>query len=163
MTAEDQKIEELIFMMRRVGLDLSLRLEQELRHGDLSGVQVYLMVYLLRHHRDGTYLTEICKEVGVSKSTLSALLKKLRKSGYIRFEENPEDIRRKKVLPTEKLMQEGAVFVEQARQMEAQICGVLDAEEKQEFWRLGRKILTRFSEMDCIRTNKMTEQEVSVL
>ena len=81
-------------------LDLSLRLEQELRHGDLSGVQVYLMVYLLRHHRDGTYLTEICKEVGVSKSTLSALLKKLRKSGYIRFEENPEDIRRKKVLPT---------------------------------------------------------------
>ena len=62
MTAEDQKIEELIFMMRRVGLDLSLRLEQELRHGDLSGVQVYLMVYLLRHHRDGTYLTEICKE-----------------------------------------------------------------------------------------------------
>ena len=41
MTAEDQKIEELIFMMRRVGLDLSLRLEQELRHGDLSGVQVY--------------------------------------------------------------------------------------------------------------------------
>ena len=101
MTAEDQKIEELIFMMRRVGLDLSLRLEQELRHGDLSGVQVYLMVYLLRHHRDGTYLTEICKEVGVSKSTLSALLKKLRKSGYLRFEENPEDIRRKKVLPTE--------------------------------------------------------------
>ena len=135
MTAEDQKIEELIFMMRRVGLDLSLRLEQELRHGDLSGVQVYLMVYLLRHHRDGTYLTEICKEVGVSKSTLSALLNKLRKSGYIRFEENPEDIRRKKVLPT----------------------------EKQEFWRLGRKILTRFSEMDCIRTHKMTEQEVSVL
>ena len=34
-------------------------------------------------------------------------------------------------------MQEGAVFVEQARQMEAQICGALDAEEKQEFWRLG--------------------------
>ena len=60
-------------------------------------------------------------------------------------------------------MQEGAVFVEQARQMEAQICGALDAEEKQEFWRLGRKILTRFSEMDCIRTHKMTEQEVSVL
>ena len=54
MTAEDQKIEELIFMMRRVGLDLSLRLEQELRHGDLSGVQVYLMVYLLRHHTTGT-------------------------------------------------------------------------------------------------------------
>ena len=60
-------------------------------------------------------------------------------------------------------MQEGAVFVEQARQMEAQICGALDAEEKREFWRLGRKILTRFSEMDCIRTHKMTEQEVSVL
>ena len=34
-------------------------------------------------------------------------------------------------------MQEGAVFVEQARQMEAQICGALDAEEK---WDLQEKM-----------------------
>ena len=88
---------------------------------------------------------------------------KLEEKEYLYVCVEQEDIRRKKVLPTEKLMQEGAVFVEQARQMEAQICGALDAEEKREFWRLSRKILTRFSEMDCIRTHKMTEQEVSVL
>ena len=142
---------------------MTAQLELNMKNKDMTGVQVYFLVYILRHHPQGTYLTELCREIGVSKSTLSVLIKKLRIEGYLCFQENPEDIRRKKVLPTEKLMQEGAVFVEQARQMEAQICGALDAEEKREFWRLGRKILTRFSEMDCIRTNKMTEQEVSVL
>ena len=43
------------------------------------------MVYLLRHHPQGTYLTELCREIGVSKPTLSVLMKKLREKGYLTF------------------------------------------------------------------------------
>ena len=79
------------------------------------------MVYILRHHPEGTYLTELCHEIGLSKSTLSTLLKKMRKTGYILFQEDPADIRKKKILPTEKLMEEGAKLLQRAGEMETEI------------------------------------------
>lgn len=42
----------------------------------MTSVQIYFRVYILRHHPNGTYFTELCHEIGVSKATLSALIKK---------------------------------------------------------------------------------------
>ena len=138
---EDFKAEELIFMMKKVGLDLTSQMEAELRYENMSGPQIYFMVYLLRHHPQGTYITELCHEIGVSKSTLSMLIKKLRKAGYIIFQENPQDIRKKKLLPTQKLLDESSNFLERAEQMETKICNVLDRTEREELWKLERKLL----------------------
>ena len=129
---EDFKAEELIFMMKKVGLDLTSQMEAELRYENMSGPQIYFMVYLLRHHPQGTYITELCHEIGVSKSTLSMLIKKLRKAGYIVFQENPQDIRKKKLLPTQKLLDESSNFLERA---------ALDRREREELWKLERKLL----------------------
>lgn len=93
---EDIRTEELLFMAKKIGLDLTSQLEFYLGDQEMSGVQAYFMVYILRHHPEGTYLTELCCEIGLSKSTLSAMLKKVRKAGYILFREEPEDIRKKK-------------------------------------------------------------------
>ena len=123
----------------RVGLDLTSQMEAELRYENMSGPQIYFMVYLLRHHPQGTYITELCHEIGVSKSTLSMLIKKLRKAGYIIFQENPQDIRKKKLLPTQKLLDESSNFLERAEQMETKICNVLDRTEREELWKLERK------------------------
>ena len=103
---EDIRTEELLFMAKKIGLDLTSQLEFYLGDQEMSGVQAYFMVYILRHHPEGTYLTELCREIGLSKSTLSAMLKKVRKAGYILFREEPEDIRKKKILPTDKLRAE---------------------------------------------------------
>ena len=129
---EDFKAEELIFMMKKVGLDLTSQMEAELRYENMSGPQIYFMVYLLRHHPQGTYITELCHEIGVSKSTLSMLIKKLRKAGYIVFQENPQDIRKKKLLPTQKLLDESSNFLER---------DALDRREREELWKLERKLL----------------------
>ena len=110
--AEVSGAEELIYTMKKISLDLTAQLELNLKTEDISGVQVYFMVYILRHHRDGSYLTDMCHEIGVSKSTLSALIKKLREKGYLYFQEDPDDIRKKKVLPTEKLFSEGGLFLQ---------------------------------------------------
>ena len=75
---EDFKTEELLFMARKIGMDLTTLIEFYLKNEDMSGIQAYFMVYILRHHPEGTYLTDIARETGVSKSTLSALIKKLR-------------------------------------------------------------------------------------
>lgn len=67
--------EELLFMTKKIGLNLSAQLELSLKSRNITGVQVYFLVYILRHHPNGTYLTELCREIGLSKATMSALIK----------------------------------------------------------------------------------------
>ena len=153
---EDFKAEELIFMTKKIGLNLTSRLEASLKHENMSGAQVYFMVYILRHHPEGTYLTELCHEIGVSKSTLSTLIKKLGKAGYITFREDPYDIRRKELIPTPKLVEEGEEFLQKAGQMETEICDALDPEERKQLWKLERKLLLHLArgERGQIKTDR---------
>ncbi len=146
--------EELLFMMKRISLDMTAQLEKRLGYKDLTGVQVYLLVYILRHHPDGTYLTELCREIGVSKPTISMLIKKLREKGYLYFREDPADVRKKKVLPTSKLMTEGEEFLKKADQMETEICSVLEDQEKNQLWKLEKKIMMKFDGMEHKEKNR---------
>lgn len=97
--------EELLYMMRKISLNWTMQLEMNLKDKNVTGIQVYFLVYILRHHVKGTYLTELYHEIGVSKATLSAMIKKLIKEGYLYFQENPEDIRKKKVFRRKSLWQ----------------------------------------------------------
>ena len=84
----DFRIEEMIYMMKKISLDITTQLESNLKETDMSGGQVYFMVYMLRHHSNGTYITELSREIGISKPTLSALIKKLKEKKYIYFKEH---------------------------------------------------------------------------
>lgn len=154
------RTEEMIFMMKKIGLNLTAQLEMYLKQKDITGVQVYFLVYILRHHPDGTYLTELCREIGVSKATLSALIKKLREKGYLYFLPEPDDIRKKKVISTEKLAAEREELLEKAGQMEAGICGVLDPKEQDQLWNLERKLLNQLSGGECDENSENNRQEV---
>lgn len=151
--------EELLFMIKKICLDFSSQVETKLRYKSITGIQVYLLVYIMRHHPEGTYLTELCHEIGVTKSTLSTLIKKLRENGYLYFEENPNDIRKKKVLPTEKLKSEGESFLKKAGKMESEICDVLSQQEKLQMRDLEQKLLTQLTKMGDSEENR---QEVYV-
>ena len=152
--ADGFRPESLIFLFKKIGLDLTAELERQLKCRDMTGVQVYLLVYILRHHANGTYLTELCREIGVSKPTLSALIKKLREKGYLNLREDPDDIRKKKVLPTEKLLAEGDGFVRRAERMEAEICGVLNRQEQLQLWELEQKLLRKLSAAEHGKRNR---------
>ena len=153
---EDFRTERQLYLMRRISLNLTEQLELNLKDGNISGIQVYFLVYILRHHPEGTYLTELCREIGVSKSTLSVLIKKLRIEGYLCFQENPEDIRKKKVLPTEKLNAEKEQFLQKALQAEKEICGALDGREWEQLCMLEQKLLAQLArtEYEEMRTDR---------
>ncbi len=151
---EDIRTEELLFMAKKIGLDLTSQLEFYLGDQEMSGVQAYFMVYILRHHPEGTYLTELCREIGLSKSTLSAMLKKVRKAGYILFREEPEDIRKKKILPTDKLRAEDEQLLRKADRMESELFSVLDQQEKALLWKLERKLFLHLTDMEHSQSNK---------
>ena len=151
---EELRAEELIFVLKKIGLNLTAQMEADLKYKNMSGSQIYFMVYILRHHPQGTYLTELCHEMGVSKSTLSTLIKKLRKEGYISFREDPDDIRKKELLPTPKLIEEGNRFLSRAARMESEICGALDQAERVQLWKLAGKLLKYFSRTEQSYLNK---------
>lgn len=137
----DFQTEDLIFMMKKISLNMEVQLKRCLDRWDMSGTQVYFMVYILRHHPGGSYITDMCREIGVSKATLSVMVKKLREKGYLRFQESQGDVRRKKIVPTEKLIAEGNEFLKQAEQMESEICSGLDQREREQLWHLEQKML----------------------
>ncbi len=135
------RADELVSVIKRINCDLTAQLERNLKIKNMSGNQVYFLVYILRHHPDGTYLTELSHEIGVSKATLSALIKKARKNDYLCFYENPVDARKKKVCPTKKLLAEQSEFLQKADKLEAQFNNILSQQEQRELWKLGQKIL----------------------
>ena len=136
----DIQTEELILLIRKLNLDLTSWLESTLRYKGMSGFQVYFMVYFLRHHREGTYLTELCHETGVSKSALSGLIKKLRNAGDLSFQEDPQDIRRKELFPTPKLLEEGKEFLRKADEMENAFGGALEPGERRRLWEILKRL-----------------------
>ena len=157
---ESFRMEDLLYMMKKIGLNLTAQLELYLKSGDITGGQVYFLVYILRHHPEGTYLTELCRETGLSKATLSALIKKLREKDYLYFLTDPDDVRKKKVLPTAKLNAEGKEFLERAERMESEICSALDQKEQLQFWKLERKLMARHAAAEHDENNEKNRQEV---
>ena len=77
--------EELLYMMRKISLNWTMQLEMNLKDKNVTGIQVYFLVYILRHHDERYVSTELYHEIGVSKATLSAMIKKLIKEGYLYF------------------------------------------------------------------------------
>lgn len=154
------RTEELLFMMKRISLNLTAQMELNLKRKNMTGVQAYFLVYILRHHPDGTYLTEVCREIGISKATVSALIKKLREKGYLYFLADPEDVRKKKMLPTAKLMAEGKEFIQKAERMESEICSVFDRKEQVQLWNLERKLIRQLAGMERSENSEENRQEV---
>ena len=76
---------------------------------------------------------------------------------YLYFLEDPGDVRKKKVLPTAKLIAGGNEFLRKAEQMEAEICSALDADERRKLWDLEKKLIGRFAAME---ENEKDRQEV---
>ena len=157
---ESFSTEELLYMMKKLSLNMTAQLELNLKNKSITGVQVYFLVYILRHHPKGTYLTELCREIGVSKQTLSALIKKMREKGYLYFLADPDDVRKKKVLPTAKLIAEGDKFMEKADQMESEICSALDRKEQTQLWDLEQKLINQLARMEHEENNQKNRQEV---
>lgn len=137
---EEYQEEKLIYQIKRINTNLEIWLEKILKTDEMSGTQVWFSVYMLRHHLAGGYITQMCREIGVSKATLSVLVKKMREKGYLSFQENPKDIRKKKVIPTQKLISKEKELLQKVRQMEIELCGVLTEEERQKLGELEHKI-----------------------
>lgn len=84
----------------QLALDQSDRVRMETM--DLSSNQGIVLYYLLTHAGQATYAVDLHAGLGMSKSSLSAILKALRQKGYLRVQDNPADDRKKRIVLTDK-------------------------------------------------------------
>ena len=95
----------LVLETRRIGIRLEILTDQIMAQKGLSAAQGHILLFILSRARDGTSLTEIHQEFGYSMASLSGILKRLRKSGYVRVEPCLEDNRRKLLFCTEQAVE----------------------------------------------------------
>jgi len=67
--------------------------------------QCIMLHYLLSQKPRVLYATDIHMTLGISKATISAILKSLKKKGYLIMEEDARDDRRKRLVLTEKALE----------------------------------------------------------
>lgn len=69
---------------------------------DLTAAQGHMLLYILERQRNPLGPTELHRTMGLSRASVSELLKKLRDKGFITLTTEPGDERQKRVEPTEK-------------------------------------------------------------
>lgn len=92
--------------INRLFKQLKAALEQYERYTiqdlDITSGQCIMLDYLLSQESEALYATDIHTAFGISKATISNILKSLRKKGYLVMEGDGQDDRRKRLVLTEK-------------------------------------------------------------
>jgi DNA-binding MarR family transcriptional regulator len=109
----------------------------------LTVSQGYLLFYICQYHPNGTFATNIHKELGLSMATVSVGAKQLRQKGFLHTEVSPEDERQKKLIPTLKSWQVTVQLSVAICQTEDAIYKSLDIGERNELYNLLQKALNK--------------------
>ena len=112
---------------------------------ELTASQAHILLYILRHSREGTSLTDIHREFGYSMAALSCMLKRLRTKGYIRSEPCAADDRCKLLFGTEKGKAAQEALDQAVCTAQSRLYRCFSPEELNTLDRLHRKMLQNLS------------------
>ena len=120
---------------------LSIRLEACFNraaalHG-LTAAQAQVLAYVLEHSEQGVCATEIYRVLGLSKPSISALVKKLKGKGYVYTKNAENDDRQKLIFATP----QGQTLA----QLQTKICSGLKTEELRALQSVQHKMLLNVS------------------
>lgn len=83
-------------------LDTEALLDEQLQTQQLTGVQGYLLYYIWSCHPNGTYISDLHRELELATATISGLAKRLCQKGYLTASKYGRDERRKRLVLTGK-------------------------------------------------------------
>lgn len=96
------RIEEMYLCLHRVLSIADVLALEILSPYQLTLSQCCLFLYIGKQHDNGTSVTELHKELHISKASLSESLKKMKSNGYLLITTSNVDERQKKIMITEK-------------------------------------------------------------
>ena len=139
----DQNI--LMLENRRIGILLEFLGDRMTATQGLSATQAQMLLYILRHTKAGTSLTEIHREFGYSMAALSNILKRLRNHGYVRVEACLEDNRCKRIYATQEAVNLESFLLDAVQNVCNRAYQEFSDGELAELDRLQKKILKNLS------------------
>lgn len=98
---------------------------------DLTSGQCILLNYLLSQKSQELYAKDIHQTFGISKATVSTILKSLKKKGYLIMEEDAQDDRKKKLVLTKKAYEMGRQAEEFLRKRGEDMCRGISKQEQE--------------------------------
>lgn len=96
---------------------------------DVTPAQSVLLGYLLASSKQEICLTEISAEAGISKASVSAMLKILREKGYLSMKAVSGDDRKKKIVLTERAYQLQDTIEKSLKERSEGICEGISKQE----------------------------------
>lgn len=90
------------YLIRQVNTYLIQYGKEHMGKLDMTPAQSMVLSYMLSRGKREYCQTELCGEVGLSRATMSVVIKALCGRGYLRMELDPADIRKKKLLLTDR-------------------------------------------------------------
>ena len=130
---------------RKICIQLEHLTTKDMAHKGFTAAQGSMLLYILHHYGKGISLTEIQQNLGGSMASLSSMLKRLKRSGYIRVENSPDDDRKKLLFPTEQALQVQEFLEEAYKNSCDHIFDGFSDPEIREFDRMQKKILGNLS------------------
>lgn len=126
---------------RWITMQMEQQLDRRLAERGFSTVQAHVLLHILRHADHGTSLTSMHRAFGYSMPSLCSILKRLRKSDYVRVEPYPGDDRRKLLFPTEQAYAMEPFLLEALNCSFRQVYRGLSEQELQELHRLQQAMI----------------------
>lgn len=146
--------EALLLGTKQIAIGIETEMNRQLKIHQLTAAQAFLIVHIYTLHPEGTYVTTLHKEFGVSKATISGLVKRLREKGYLNTSSEQDDERHRKFIMTEKLTEEVLLLKKIMKRLEQQIFGALTSEEQDSLKYLQEKILLQIIKLEEGKENE---------
>lgn len=137
-------MDEIKAVLRRMVSTRRLRDPLHDLHPDLTPPQVHVLAALLLDNPDGMATTALAQRICASAPTMTGLIDRLEKQGFVVRSRDEEDRRLVKVKLTEAGQAVLVVVEEHVTERLTQVLSVLEQDERETFARLLTKIIDAF-------------------
>ena len=117
---------------KKISEKLEKKANENLGKRELTFSQGKVLWYLRKNSEKTVTLSDIAKFLDCTHATVSGLVSRLEKKGYLRIETDPNDHRAKNLFLTEKEMTKFRAMQEHRNQMEETLLQGFDEEERNE-------------------------------
>ena len=137
---------------KKINIALDTYLNERLASTDLTAAQGNVLFFILEH--SGVHSTRIHKQLGISRGTVSGLIKKLREKGFLTLRTAPEDERQKLIEPTDRALELKQTLDRLAARTETQIFDGFSPQEIEALLCFQMRILQNLNKEEHLDGNR---------
>ena len=135
--------------IKRISNALDRMRTRDLEDLDLTSSQGFVLGYLARHRDEAVYPVDLGRAFGLSHPTVTGILRRLEAKGFLAYADDPDDRRKKRLVPTEKALDCHQRVLERFRETETLLSAGMEEAELDRLRNLLDRVLNNLGDEDC--------------